>query len=781
MKGDLEGCAGCGGCPMGGESRDCAGCRGCGADLYEQSRLVCESDPEGNVTAYEAGEEEDPPQAEAGEQTGDFSAARRGTAGEEAGEAGEINKADEGTIKSAAKAGILNSAETGLENADNADGQAEQAAQGQAETGQAQEERNGTAGEETGAAGEINKAGEDTIKSAAEAGMMNGASDSAKADVLNREAAGGREDMSGMSGDFNNTQGYGGQNGNLNSAQSHQAAEQAAQTAGAVQPEGMAQAAQAAAQAAEQAAEQAAQASAQAAAQAQAQAAQASAQAEAGRQAAEAQMWQWQAQSWGQPGTQGQPAWQQGQPGPWQPGQGAPGAYPPPYYPPYGGYAPYGVYPGGPAYGGYASPNQEGNRVYRMPVQPRPQPEKKKTRKGLKWAALIAGMLCFMFIGAAISTIFILPLLKENGPSYSESPSPSGSGATPDGSATPEEGAQNEGIDTLGGVAPIIEDLYNPVPEIAEALQESVVGVNTKAIVEGRLVDYSRGTGIVVHTQGYILTNHHVVAGGSAYTVVLSDGKEYEAKYVGSDVTADIAVLKIEGVSLKAAPLGDSDDVRTGELSIALGNPAGGDDNLEGSVTVGYVSASKRELLFNGISQEFIQTDAALNPGNSGGPLINDKGEVIGVVTLKTLVSAYDENGYEIDAEGIGFAIPINAAKRIALEIIRGGSVKRPGIGISFYTITEETKEEYGGPVGGKYIDDFMEGSTAAEAGLQVGDIVIKCNGRSILEEEDALSKMVQASRVGDELKLTVIRDGTEMEFTIKVGDFNQMNPGDMN
>ena len=208
-------------------------------------------------------------------------------------------------------------------------------------------------------------------------------------------------------------------------------------------------------------------------------------------------------------------------------------------------------------------------------------------------------------------------------------------------------------------------------------------------------------------------------------------------------------------------------------MAIAVGNPAGADANLTGSVTVGYVSYVGRKLSYNGTLQEFLQIDAAVNPGNSGGPLLNNRGEVIGIVTLKSLISSYDEYGNPISSEGLGFAIPIDMAKEIALKIINGGSIHRPGIGILYLDLSAEEAEQQQLPQG-KLIQEFMIGSPAEKAGLELGDVIIRCNGIS-LSEQDILVETIQAQKPGDTIELTVWREGKELDFSVVVGDMNHM------
>ena len=397
-----------------------------------------------------------------------------------------------------------------------------------------------------------------------------------------------------------------------------------------------------------------------------------------------------------------------------------------------------------------------------------------KKRRGWTIVAIIAGILASMMIGCLLSMSLLIPTLKERleeGSPYNWEEW----GMEQDEPVIKEDDyAPDTGITSIGGEMPIITDTANPVPEIAEQLSESVVGINAYIEEAGEQVLHSRGTGFVIHENGYILTNYHVVVEGSSYTISVDGSEqEVEAKYVGGDATMDLAVLKVENTSLKAVALGSSAATKVGEMAIAVGNPAGADANLTGSVTVGYVSYVGRKLSYNGTLQEFLQIDAAVNPGNSGGPLLNNRGEVIGIVTLKSLISSYDEYGNPISSEGLGFAIPIDMAKEIALKIINGGSIHRPGIGILYLDLSAEEAEQQQLPQG-KLIQEFMIGSPAEKAGLELGDVIIRCNGIS-LSEQDILVETIQAQKPGDTIELTVWREGKELDFSVVVGDMNHM------
>ncbi|MGI6664802.1 MAG: S1C family serine protease [Christensenellaceae bacterium] len=405
----------------------------------------------------------------------------------------------------------------------------------------------------------------------------------------------------------------------------------------------------------------------------------------------------------------------------------------------------------------------------------------KKRYGAALWISITAGFLICMLLGALFTAYILFPALQNqygndnNGgifPAPSETPAPAES-EQPSSTGMPDEYEPDEEIGEIGGARPIIKNPYNPVPEIAEALSDSIVGVLAKVTQEGELEPISRGTGFIIHENGYVMTNYHVVSGAEQCYVTFGE-EEVEAKYVGGDASMDLAILKIEKSGLKAVAIGNSDETRVGEMAIAMGNPSGAGENLVGTVTVGYISAVQREIMFNGTKQTFIQTDAAVNPGNSGGPLLNDKGEVIGVVTLKSLVSSVDTSGNPITTEGIGFAIPISKAAAAAVEIIHNGSIKRPGIGIEFRSVTKEEIEN-GLPAYGKVVANFMKNSTAEAAGLKLEDVIIDCNGISLEENETALVDAVASAEIGDKITLQVWRNGSELEIVIEVGDINQM------
>ncbi|MBR4079145.1 MAG: trypsin-like peptidase domain-containing protein, partial [Christensenellaceae bacterium] len=331
----------------------------------------------------------------------------------------------------------------------------------------------------------------------------------------------------------------------------------------------------------------------------------------------------------------------------------------------------------------------------------------------------------------------------------------------------------------IGGNAPTITDYVNPVPDIAEQLSDGVVLITTEVTTQFRdgkeqTDTISGGTGFVISEEGFIVTNNHVIEGGSSFMVTLPNKSEYSAKLVGTDTETDLAVLKIEPKeTLTVLPIGNSDKVRVGEMVIAIGNASGAGETLTGSVTVGYVSAVNREISFNGTQQAFIQTDAALNSGNSGGPLVNSKGEVVGVCTLKSLISSYTEYGESINSEGLGFAIPINKAMEKVQRIILSGSIKKPGIGLNYYQLNEEYCKEHNVPMG-LLIDSFMPDSPSERAGLKVGDIIVKADGTPI-EKIESISAYIGEKGIGGKVVFTVYRDGEYLDYSIDIEDVNAM------
>lgn len=280
------------------------------------------------------------------------------------------------------------------------------------------------------------------------------------------------------------------------------------------------------------------------------------------------------------------------------------------------------------------------------------------------------------------------------------------------------------------------------------------------------------GTGVIITEDGYIVTNAHVIYDSqngyglaSAIKVLLGEDT-YEAEVIGYDTDCDLAVLKVDGKNLTAAEFGNSDELKLGENVIAIGNPLGFD--LMNTVTRGCVSGLNRNITINDKSMNLIQTDAAINSGNSGGPLINKYGQVIGINSSKMSSSYYGE----ASIEGIGFAIPSNEVSKIVDDIMNFGYVTgKPQLGISCQAVTETISQMYNMPVG-VYVVEVSENSAAEKAGLQKGDIITAVDGTEVTTSEE-LTAQKNLHSAGDEIELTFIRDGEEMTVKVILDEMN--------
>lgn len=274
-----------------------------------------------------------------------------------------------------------------------------------------------------------------------------------------------------------------------------------------------------------------------------------------------------------------------------------------------------------------------------------------------------------------------------------------------------------------------------------------------------RIPQKGAGSGFIVDAEGHILTNEHVVHNAEEILVTLSDGREFIGEVVGSDVTSDMAIVKIDANELPVVKLGDSDSLRVGEIVIAIGNPYG----LEKTVTMGVVSAKGRNIRAGSEGQEYrnlIQTDTAINPGNSGGPLLNTDGEVIGI---NTAIIPY--------AQGIGFAIPVNVAKRNLDDLITLGKVRRSWLGVYIQQVTPEIAEQFDlKEAEGVLVGDVIEDSPAEEAGLARGDVIIAVNQAAVNTPQE-LQDTIRAMEIGEKAELTVKRDGKESIFVVKIAE----------
>ena len=301
------------------------------------------------------------------------------------------------------------------------------------------------------------------------------------------------------------------------------------------------------------------------------------------------------------------------------------------------------------------------------------------------------------------------------------------------------------------------------ISQVAESAAPSVVAITTETVQKGSFmqeaVGQGAGSGVIISSDGYIITNHHVIDGASSIKVTLNDNKEYDAKLIGSDYTNDIAVIKIDKSDLTVAVIGNSDKLKVGEDVIAIGNPLG---TLGGTVTEGILSATSRDITIDNVDMTLLQTSAAVNPGNSGGGLFNTSGELIGVVNAKITSE---------DVEGIGFAIPSNKALEIAEQIIDNGGFANGNyqLGITMISIESDAMaKKYDVDKTGIYVYEVNENSNAQKAGIEAGDLLVSINGTKITSTDKA-KEMIKDSKKGDTLTIVIERDGKSKTITIEV------------
>ena len=307
------------------------------------------------------------------------------------------------------------------------------------------------------------------------------------------------------------------------------------------------------------------------------------------------------------------------------------------------------------------------------------------------------------------------------------------------------------------------------VQQIASVVSPSVVAITTEQMSSsqtwfgGYYVQSGAGSGVIISQDGYILTCAHVVSGATSVKVQLNGSDaSYDATVVGQDSTSDIAVLKIDATGLTPAVIGDSDALAVGEVAVAVGNPLG---TLSNTVTDGIVSALNRQVTVQDNDMTLIQTDASISPGNSGGGLFNGNGELIGIVNAK---SSYSE------AEGIGFAIPINTAMEIGQQLIESGSVARPALGVKIVDVTDaQTAQQLGVSTMGVYVVEVTKGSGAEAGGVQAGDRVLAVDDTAV-SDTSALKNYLKDKSVGDTVALQVERDGKVLTLNVALGSSAQ-------
>jgi len=403
------------------------------------------------------------------------------------------------------------------------------------------------------------------------------------------------------------------------------------------------------------------------------------------------------------------------------------------------------------------------------------KPEKKK--KGILGQLILVSVISSILGGATVGSFmaFGVPALRPSINSFLNEVGIS----TSDNSSGMQNAVSNGSLDSGSYKKVVIENSDSAVVAIAEKVGPSVVGISvsykSQAFIFGGIQQASSsGSGIIIRSDGYIMTNNHVISeamqgntqlkNGAKIEVILPNeiDKPYTATVVGRDSRTDLAVLKIEATNLPAIEIGNSDNIRVGELAVAIGNPGG----LEymGSVTVGVISGLNRSIPLDENNElKLIQTDAAINPGNSGGALVNAEGKLIGINTAKISGDGF---------EGLGFAIPVNKAMEITNDLIEYKYVKgRPSIGIAVNrSFNEQIAKRYNVPAG-VLVEDVTPLSGAYNAGLKRGDIITKVDGVAVKTYSE-LEQLKNKHKVGETIKLEIYRDGTTFTVDVVLGEY---------
>lgn len=305
-----------------------------------------------------------------------------------------------------------------------------------------------------------------------------------------------------------------------------------------------------------------------------------------------------------------------------------------------------------------------------------------------------------------------------------------------------------------------------PTSQITDEVADSVVEITTEVMSTnnfyGQYISQGAGSGVIISTDGYIVTNNHVIAGASSITVTLRDESTYKATLVGTDSVVDVALLKIEATNLKAATFGDSDTLKVGDKAVAIGNPLG---QLGGTVTDGIISALDRDVVIDDETMNLLQTDTAINPGNSGGGLFDGQGALVGVVVAKS-------SGEEI--EGLGFAIPINDVLDILDDLKQYGYVRgRVSIGMELIDLTNSmySMYYYGNTQGGCYVYSVTPNSSAYLAGIRQGDRIVSVNSVEVASSADVEAQL-KDSKVGDVVDIEIERSGRTATVQVELGEY---------
>ena len=415
-----------------------------------------------------------------------------------------------------------------------------------------------------------------------------------------------------------------------------------------------------------------------------------------------------------------------------------------------------------PAGGG---PGRTGTPCYTViPFEQPPQPEEKKRRGSRKAPWIFAAFLVLIVALTTLTLALSWMFYQNQEPTAGES---GGGNCTtiPIPTASPETGVTDlERAPTGTGVTLSIAAL----PENGLTYQE-IYDRNIAAIASIRAYQNgggATGTGVIMTADGYIITNYHVIQGSYEVEVLLSDDSVHKALLVGGDQTNDLAVLKIDAADLTPAEFGDSDLLKVGDLALAIGNPLG--EELRGTMTDGIISAISRDVNVDGNTMTLIQTTAALNSGNSGGALLNDRGQVVGITNMKM-------TSYSGSVEGLGFAIPTNTVKTIVDDLIAYGHVPGyPTLGILGSTMDQE-RAAASGLVVGVYVQSVTAGSDAEKQGMRAGDVITECNGQAVTSVDD-INAIKAGFQAGDALRFRVYRNGEYLDLEVKLVERYQLD-----
>ena len=384
---------------------------------------------------------------------------------------------------------------------------------------------------------------------------------------------------------------------------------------------------------------------------------------------------------------------------------------------------------------------------------------------------IIALVIIVVFLLGSISSIGFISIINKTSPtnilnSSAQNEKPQKFGASAGGNADNNltksgnsETLKKEGIETTGTViesgSATLAAFDEAISQLAQKVMPSIVNIRVKVMQEDYFGNQQEqegvGSGVIYSSDGYIITNSHVAGNALEMFVTLSDGTEYPAKLIGADANTDIAVIKIEAQNLKPATFTSIENVKVGEIAIALGSPFG----LQKSVTMGVISALGREISVSADTLpmvDLIQTDATINPGNSGGPLVNSEGQVIGINTM-----IYSTSG---SSAGVGFSIPTDTATNIASQIIKYGKSRLPVMGIEMGDNTTDIK--------GVLVTTVTSGYPAEKAGIKSGDIITELNGKKV-ETQYELFAQILRQNVGDNLSVKVYRQGSYLTFNVEL------------